>query len=80
MEGGGGAWAELVVREEGCSVVLTWMGVASLVGTMLTVIKEGRVDLAHTSSFTYDYENIFSHENTQMRLYFEKLGISNNLT
>lgn len=56
MEGGGGAWAELVVREEGCSVVLTWMGVASLVGTMLTVhvIKEERVDLAYyTSSFTY---------------------------
>ena len=39
IEGGGGAWVELEVKV-GYSDVLTWMGVASLVGTMLTVRRE----------------------------------------
>ncbi len=55
MEGGGGAWAELVTGEEGySSVVLTWMGVASFVGTMLAV-KERRGELGYYYDFTMSY-------------------------
>ena len=44
IEEGGGVWVELEVRE-GYSDVLTWMGVASFVGTMLT--REKRANLGH---------------------------------